>query len=401
MFSWELRMELLGTSPLETRLAQLIHDHLANKACAPFVIRLPNDDIYRFGNGDPTFTISLKDQNAMRAITRFDELRFTEAYIDGNLDIEGSMWDVVSCREVLRDIHPLHFLRWRLAPLLAGQLRTNRRAIAEHYEHESDFYLKFMDSSRCYSQAIFEHDDEPLEKAQQRKLDFVVQSCGLKAGDRVLDVGGGWGTFVEHAGKQGIQVTALTIARKSEEFIGNLIRQMHLPCKVIYGDFYEHVAPEPYDAIVILGVMEHLPDYPAVVQQFQRLLKPGGKIYLDASSFREKYSKPTFISRYVYPGNHRFFCLHDFLTEVAKTNLEVRSIHNDRHSYYLTCREWAKNLDAERDEIVQRWGERLYRIFRLYLWGSSYSFFTRGMDAFRVVLERPSDTRRNCTPPER
>lgn len=384
-------MRLLGTSKVETRLAQRIRIHLADKVFAPFNVRLPNDDVYRFGDGDPTFTLSLKDQNTLSAIARFDELRFTEAYINGNLDIEGSMWDVVSCREVLRDVHPLHYLWWRMAPLLAGQLRTNQRAIAEHYEHESEFYLKFMDSSRCYSQALFERDDEPLETAQRRKLDFVVDSCGLKPGDRVLDVGGGWGTFVEHAGKQGIRVTALTIARKSEEFINNLIRQLQLPCKVIYGDFYEHTSPEPYDAIVILGVMEHLPDYPAVVRQFQRLLKPGGKIYLDASSFRERYSKPTFISRYVYPGNHRFFCLHDFLAQVAKTNLEVRSIHNDRHSYYLTCREWAKKLDAEREEIVERWGERVYRIFRLYLWGSSYSFFTRGMDAFRVVLERPQD----------
>lgn len=390
-------MELLGTNFIETRLAQRIQDHLADKVVVPFNIRLPNESIYRFGNGDPAFTISLNDQNAMRAITQFDELRFTEAYISGSLDIEGSMWDVVSCRDALRDIHPLHYLWWRMAPLLAGQLRTNKRAIADHYEYDNEFYLKFMDPTRCYSQALFERDDEPLETAQRRKLDFVVESCGLKPGDRVLDVGGGWGTFVEHAGRQGIQVTALTLARKSEEFITDLIQRLQLPCKVIYDDFYEHASPEPYDAIVILGVMEHLPDYPAVVRQFQRLLKPGGKIYLDASSFREKYSKPTFISRYVYPGNHRYFCLHDFLTQIAKTNLEVRSIHNDRHSYYLTCREWARNLDAKREEIVRRWGERVYRIFRLYLWGSSYSFFTHGMDAFRVVLERPEDMRRHSS----
>jgi len=392
-------MGLPGTNFVETRLAQLIQNHLADKVVVPFSIRLPNNSIYRFGDGDPAFTISLKDQNALSAITRFDELRFTEEYINGNLDVEGDIWAVISCREILSDIHPLHYLWRRMAPLLAGQSRINKRAIADHYEYDNEFYLKFMDPTRCYSQAVFERDDEPLETAQRRKLDIVVKSCELKPGDRVLDVGGGWGTFVEHAGKQGIQVTALTIARKSEEFIGNLIQRLQLPCKVIYGDFYEHATPKPYDAIVILGVMEHLPDYPAVVRQLQRLLKPGGKIYLDASSFRGKYSKPTFISRYVFPGNHRYFCLHDFLTQVAKTNLEVRSVHNDRHSYYLTCREWAKNLDAEREEIVKRWGERVYRIFRLYLWGSSYAFFSRSMDAFRVVLERPEDMRRNSSTP--
>lgn len=374
---------------VESGLAQLIQNHLATKSVVPFSVRLPNNNIYRFGGGDPAFTVSLKDQKALSAITRFDELRFTEAYINGSLDIEGDIWSVMICRQILSDMRPIHSLWRRIEPLLAGQVRTNKRAIDEHYDYESEFYLKFMDPTRCYSQAVFENDDEPLETAQRRKLEFVVQSCELKPGDRVLDVGGGWGTFVEHAGKQGIQVTALTIARKSEEFINSLIQRLQLPCKVIYGDFYQHTSPEPYDAIAILGVMEHLPDYAAVVKQFQRLLKPGGKIYLDASSFREKYSKPTFISRYVYPGNHRYFCLHDFLTQVAKTNLEIRSIYNDRHSYYLTCREWAKNLDAAREEIVNRWGERVYRIFRLYLWGASHSFFNRGMDAFRVVLERP------------
>jgi cyclopropane-fatty-acyl-phospholipid synthase len=382
-------MGLLKTNLVETRLAQLIQNHLAGKLLPPFSIRLPNNSVYNFGDGEPAFTISLKDRKALSAIARFDELSFTEAYINGSLDIEGDIWAVMVCRQILSDIRPVHSLWRRIEPLLAGQVRTNKRAIAEHYEHEDEFYLMFMDPTRCYSQAVFEHDDEPLETAQRRKLDIVVQSCELKPGDRVLDVGGGWGTLVEHAGKQGIQVTALTIARKSEEYINSLIQRLQLPCKVIYGDFYEHTSPEPYDAIAILGVMEHLPDYAAVVKQFQHLLKPGGKIYLDASSFREKYSKPTFISRYVYPGNHRYFCLHEFLAQVAKTNLEIRTIYNDRHSYYLTCREWARNLDAEREEIIRRWGEKVYRIFRLYLWGASHSFFNRGMDAFRVVLERP------------
>ena len=259
-------MGLLRTNIVETWLAQRIRNHLADKIVVPFNVRSPNDNIYRFGDGDPAFTISLKDQNAVSAIARFDELRFTEAYINGSLDIEGDIWAVISCREILSDIRPLHSIWRRIEPLLTGQVHTNRRAIAEHYDYESEFYLKFMDPSRCYSQAVFEHDDEPLETAQRRKLEFVVKSCGLKPGDRVLDVGGGWGTFVEYAGKQGIHVTALTIARKSEEFINDLIRRLQLPCKVIYGDFYEHTTAEPYDAIVILGVMEHLPDYPAVVQ---------------------------------------------------------------------------------------------------------------------------------------
>jgi len=217
----------------EGGLAQRIRNHLAGKNFAPFEVRVPDAGVYRFGAGEPEFSIAVNDRHGLRALMRLDELRFSEAYINGDLDIEGDMWKVLSCR------------------------------------------------------------------------------------------------------------------------------------------------------------MEHLPDYGSVLRQFQRLLKPGGKIYLDASSFREKYSKPAFISRHVFPGNHRYFCLHEFLSLVARTNLEVQSVYNDYYSYYLTCREWAKNLESGRKEICTRWGDTLYRIFRLYLWGSAYAFYSRSMDAYRVVLKRP------------
>ena len=378
------------TDKAKDRFALRIRKHLANKIVAPFDIRLPNKNIYHFGDGDPRFTIIVNDQKGLAALAKFDQLSFSETYINDYIDIEGDMWTVVSSRETLNDYHPLHTFRRRIAPLIKGQLFTNKKAISDHYEYENEFYLKFLDSTRCYSQAVFERDDEPLESAQRRKLDFVVNSCNLKPGDRVLDVGGGWGAFVEHAGKQGVKVTALTLARHSEQFLKDLIQRLQLPCEVKFGDFFQYNSPKPYDALVILGVMEHLPDYRAVVKQFQRLLKPGGKIYLDASSFRERYSKPAFISRYVFPGNHRYFCLHDFLSQIAKSNLEVQCVYNDRHSYYLTCREWAKKLESSRQEIIKRWGEKLYRIFRLYLWGSSFAFYSRSMDAYRVVMERPA-----------
>lgn len=380
---------LSETTITKNRLADRINDHLVNKIVAPFEIRLPDADNYRFGDGDPAFIISVNDENGLLALMRFDELRFSEAYINGHLDIEGAMWGVVSNRELLHDRHPLHLLWRRVAPFFTGQVRTNQNAITDHYEFDSEFFLTFMDPTRCYSQAVFERDDEPLEIAQHRKLDFVIRSCNLKPGDRVLDVGCGWGAFVEHAGKQGIHVTALTLAHQSEHYLNDLIQRLQLPCEVTYGDFYQYESPQPYDAIVGLGVMEHLPEYRAVLERFQLLLKPGGKIYLDASSFREKYSKPTFVSRYVFPGNHRYFCLHEFLSHVADTNLELLTVHNDRHSYYLTCRDWALNLESAHKEIAKRWGEKLYRIFRLYLWGSSYAFYSRSLDAYRVVLELP------------
>jgi cyclopropane-fatty-acyl-phospholipid synthase len=368
-----------------------IQKRLTDRVKTPFEIRLWGDRVYRFGEGEPAVDIVVRDRGGLAALSRLDEVGICEAYMAGSLDVGGDMLRFVSLRGTLSDRHPLVYVWRRLAPMLFGRSTTNRQAIAAHYDFPSEFYLTFLDRTRCYSQAMFESDEESLETAQRRKLDFALEACRLKPGDRVLDVGCGWGSFTEHAGRRGIQVTSLTISQQSETFVKQLIQRLDLPAQVLNEDFLAHRSPEPYDAIVILGVMEHLPDYPAVLRQIERLLKPGGRLYLDASAFREKHVKPTFVSRYVFPGDHSYFCLHDFLAAVAKTSLEVSAVYDDRHNYYLTCKAWAENLDAAWGEITRLWGEALYRRFRLYLWGSAYAFFTRGMDAYRVVLERPLD----------
>lgn len=369
-------------------ILRAIQRRLADQVRTPFEIRLWGDRTYRFGKGEPAVKVVVKDRHGLAALGRMDELGICEAYMAGSLDVAGDMLGFVGLRGLLSDRHLLHSLWQRMAPLLIGRSRTDRQAIATHYDFSSEFYLKFLDPTRCYSHALFERDDETLETAQRRKLDFAIDACRLQPGDRVLDVGGGWGSFTEHAGRRGIEVTSLTISAQQESYLTDLIRRHQLPCRILNQDFLKYTAPAPYDAIVILGVMEHLPDYPSVLRQCQRLLKPGGRVYLDASAFREKYSKPTFVSRYIFPGDHSYFCLHEFLAAVAKAQMEVLAVHNDRHNYFLTCTAWAEKLEAARDEIISRWGEPLYRRFRLYLWGSAHAFLTRGMDAYRVVLER-------------
>tara|TARA_R110001583_G_scaffold16561_9_gene67813 strand:- start:2079 stop:3272 length:1194 start_codon:yes stop_codon:yes gene_type:complete len=383
-------VDALLTRPYD-KIFRLIQKRVADKLKLPVEIQLWGDHTYRLGKGEPTIQILVKNRHGLAALRDLDELKICEAYMAGNLDVAGDMLGFASLRGLLSDYHPLHTLWRRIAPLFVGREQTDRQAIAGHYDFDNEFYLKFMDPTRCYSQAVFEHDDESLEEAQRRKLDFAIDACRLKAGDHVLDVGGGWGSFTEHAGQRGIQVTSLTISQQSEAFLTDLIERLQLPCKVLNQDFWEHTSPQPYDAIVILGVMEHLPDYPAVLRHLERLLKPGGRVYLDASAYREKYSKPTFVSRYIFPGDHAYFCLHTFLEEVAKSKMDVLEVHNDRHNYYLTCKIWAEKLEDARDEIVSRWGDMLYRRFRLYLWGSAQAFLSHEMDAYRVVLELPNN----------
>ena len=127
---------------------------------------------------------------------------------------------------------------------------------------------------------------------------------------------------------------------------------------------------EPYDAIVIMGVIEHLPDYARVLDKFQALLRPGGRIFLDGSACTRKYELSSYMVKYIYGGNHSFLVLHDFLDKLARTRLEVTEIFNDRYSYFLTFKQWAQNFERNREFVIQRFGEFNYRRFRLYLWGA-------------------------------
>lgn len=226
-------------------VVERIQKRLADQINTPFEIRLWGDRVYRFGKGEPAVKVTVKDRNGLAALSGFDEVKICEAYMDGSLDIGGDMLGFVSLRAMLRDRHPLHTLWRRLSPLLLGRERTDRSAIASHYDFSNDFYLSFMDATRCYSQAVFERDDEPLEAAQRRKLNFAIEACQLKPGARVLDVGGGWGTFTEHARRRGIHVTSLTISRESEQFLADLIQRLNLPCRVLNQAFSNTLRRNP------------------------------------------------------------------------------------------------------------------------------------------------------------
>lgn len=356
-----------------------------------FALRLEGRPPHVFGAGEPVAAIVIKNRDGLAALSRLDLLAFAEAYMAGDIDLEGDLLDLISLRAVLSDRHPLRFL-WRFVqPLIFGQVSRDRKWMAHHYDEEQDFYLLFLDNRHhCYSHGVFESDDEPLEDAMSRKLDFAAWATRLRPGDRVLDIGGGWGAFTEYAGRCGARVTSLTISESSKAFLDDLIARHDLDAEARLEHFYEHEPAEPYDAIVNLGVTEHLPDYARTLRHYRKLLKPGGRVYLDASAARERNAPSTFLERHIYRGNGTFLVLHEYLEAVAGTPFRLEGVWDDRHSYALTTRHWARNLDRHRDEVIRRWGKALYRKFRLYLWGCVDLFNRDRLQAYRLVLARPA-----------
>ena len=174
--------------------------------------------------------------------------------------------------------------------------------------------------------------------------------------------------------------------------------------------FLGYETRERYDAVVNMGVTEHLPDYKSSLRKYGELLKPGGGVYLDALAMRTKHNVSTFMSRYIYPGGSSPLLLHEYLRQVAKSPFELIRVDDDRHNYHLTCKAWAERLDyldfaspvpglgskmgidatnKWPGETGRRWGEPMYRRFRLFLWGSAAGFDSGLVQAYRWVLRLP------------
>ena len=361
-------------------------------AAAPvaFELQLSDGQCMTFGQGGAAFRVVLRHPRALRALATMDEGIIAEAYMSAWFDVEGDMLQLLGLRAQLSDRHPLHYL-WRfIQPLVFGQVGTNAQAIKSHYDLDPEFYTAFFGPGRCYTQGMYEHEGETLETATRRKFDFCYDSLQLQPGSRVLEVGPGWGAFAEYAAARGIRMSMVTNSRQSEEFMRALGDRLGHQWQIYNDDILRFDPGERYDAIVLMGIMEHLPDYPAMLRRFQHLLKPGGRVYFDASAARVKYQASSFVYRYIYPGNHSFFVLHDFLEALAQSPLKLRGVYDDQRNYYLTFLRWARNFEANRSAVVARFGEQNWRRFHLYLWASARCFLDDTLQCYRLVLETPA-----------
>lgn len=357
-----------------------------------FDLVLPDGVSRRLGNGARTFRLVFRNQRALRAFASLDQVRIAEAYFAGDFDIEGDMLSAFRIRSVLTDQHPLMTLQRFIQPLLLGQARLNKRAISTHYDRDETFFFQFLDPQiPLYTQGVYESDDETLAAASLRKFKYCFEKCELKPGDRLLEIGPGWGAWFRYASERGVKCTGLSISRASIDYLNRIAKAEGYDWELIFSDLLEFRSDRKFDAIVMMGVIEHLPQYEQVLARFMSVLKPGGHIYIDGASTASKKDISSVIVKHIYPGNHSLLVLQDLLEAMSRTPLQVREIFDDRHSYFLTFRQWARNWEKNRATVVERFGEADYRRFLLYLWGFTHNMRTAASGCYRMVIRSPGE----------
>ncbi len=365
----------------------------------------------------PRFTLRLTHPGALRRMLWPPrELSVGEAFVRGDFEVEGDLVAAFALRDRFtpRPAMAVEALRLAAAPSaegaparaarLRGAVHSRERdalAVRHHYDLGNDFYALWLDRRMVYSCAYFTSAAASLDQAQEAKLELICRKLRLAPGERLLDVGCGWGALVTWAAEHhGVEAVGVTLSPRQAEWARARIEERGLSgrCRVEVVD-YRDLADETFDKVASVGMVEHvgsrrLPEY---FRQVHRLLRPGG-VFLNHGIATLEPPTPrwrrwllgegTFLRKYIFPdGEVPPFPL--TARAAAGAGLELRDVESLREHYALTLRAWLNGLERRRDEAIAAVGEGTFRAWRLYLAGSAWDFERAGIGVYQALYAKP------------
>jgi cyclopropane-fatty-acyl-phospholipid synthase len=396
---------------------------------APFPVRVRAWDGSLAGPPDAP-TLVVRNRRAVRRLLfKPGELGLARAWVSGDLDVEGDLYqaldlisgqvwqrddDARTLTEALRDPGFRAAVRGLLR--LAGPplppappreevrrtthlhtRRTDRRAISHHYDVGNDFYEIVLGPSMVYSCAYWESADSTLEDAQRDKLELVCRKLGLTPGQRLLDVGCGWGSMAIHAAREhGVSVVGITLSQEQAAYARKRVADAGLTDRVeIRVQDYRDVADGPYDAISSIGMAEHVgaDKYLEYAGALHALLKPGGRLLNHQIARRPHHDETAyevdgFIDAYVFPDGE-LAPLGSTVTQLERAGFEVRDVESIREHYALTLRRWVSRLEDDWRRAVRLTSAGRARVWRLYMAASALAFEQQRIGVNQVLAVRP------------
>jgi cyclopropane-fatty-acyl-phospholipid synthase len=370
----------------------------------------------------PRFTIVLAHPASVRRMFSPPKaLTLCEAYIYGELDIEGDIegfWQLMHYlfaeglpagrlerKRIQRELADISeegpTLADRITPKMTGSyasLDRDRQAISSHYDVSNDFYALWLDRRMVYSCAYFHSVDQDIDTAQEQKLDYICRKLRLRPGEKLLDIGCGWGGLIRHAAEHfGVDATGITISAAQAELASERIRQAGLSsrCRVELCDYRELEGEHRFDKLVSVGMFEHVSDemLQTYFAQAWKLLRPGGVFLNHAIAEHIGPVKPvgmTFIYLYIFPES-RLQPISASLRAAEVTGFEVRDVECLREHYEQTTRVWRERLEKRAEEAREATSDFKYRVYRLYLALSTYCFVIGQPTIYQSLLAKPRD----------
>lgn len=397
---------------------QVLETIVADYPRLDFAVRLW--DGFTWGNTvAPRFTMVLQHPGALRRmILGSSELSLGESYIYNDFDVEGDLEAAFQFGDYLvkHELELSEKLRLAgallqlpggpahsgpaLVPHLHGKLHSqqrDRQAVTHHYNLSNDFYSLWLDRRMLYSCAYFQTGDEDIDTAQTSKLRHICRKLRLQPGERLLDIGCGWGGLILYAAQEfGVRALGITLSEPQAELARARIREAGMSdrCEAQVRDYRDFDPAAPYDKIVSVGMVEHVgePRLPDYFRQAWDLLRAGG-VFLNhgiaySATFRRR--GPSFMDKYVFP-DAGLVPIGTTIRIAEACGFEVRDVESLREHYARTLRHWVRRLESHYADAKRLTNETVYRIWRIYLAGSAHAFAIGRVNVYQTLLSKPQN----------
>jgi cyclopropane-fatty-acyl-phospholipid synthase len=360
------------------------------------------------------------------------ELSIAEAYVRGDIDVDGNLESAMSLGDAVGARIQSAGAFASLLPLLlalpaddlpeAGELRTREhtlkllnpvrrsggdKEIQFHYDVGNDFYSLWLDRRMVYTCAYFRSSDDDLETAQLAKLEHISRKLRLAPGQRLLDIGCGWGALIIHAAKHhGVRCVGITLSEAQAELARKRIADEGLTdmCEVRLQDYRDLPQTDRFDRVVSVGMMEHVAEdlQPGYFATAYRVLEPGGlflnhfivsnvtarrKSGVREAVMRRLWRRDEFIDKYVFPDG-RLVALGSPILTGERAGFETRDVESLREHYALTLRSWLRGLERRKSDAQRLVGERTYRIWKLYMTAAANGFSSGALNIVQCLLSK-------------
>ncbi|MDE7313179.1 MAG: cyclopropane-fatty-acyl-phospholipid synthase family protein [Eubacterium sp.] len=358
----------------------------------PFCVRI-NKKEYKIGDGEPEFTVNFKKKIPLAALMTSTSLSLGEAYMDGDLEVEGDLYYALDHFLCQMDRFSTNESALKKLVFPSTAKKNQKKEVQSHYDIGNDFYRLWLDETMSYSCGYFLHGDDSLYQAQVNKVDYILKKLYLQKGMSLLDIGCGWGfLLIEAAKKYGVHGMGITLSQEQYKEARRRIRKEHLEELLTvelmdYRDLPKY--GKKFDRVVSVGMVEHVgrDNYQLFIDCAKEALKPGGLFLLHFISALKEHAGDPWIKKYIFPGGV-IPSLREMLSCAAEDGFHTLDVENLRQHYNRTLLCWEKNYRQQIDKVRSMFDERFVRMWDLYLSSCAATFHNGIIDLHQVLFTK-------------
>jgi cyclopropane-fatty-acyl-phospholipid synthase len=346
-----------------------------------------------YGNETPWAHVTFKSRAAARSVLKNLTLGFGEAYMDGTIEVNGPFDQLARLVAENQSAFDGLMLSSKIKLPTRNKRGDQSGNIQHHYDLGNDFYKLWLDESMTYSCAYFKTPKDTLEQAQSQKVDHLLKKLQLKKGQRVLDIGSGWGTLLIRAAKQyGIKGLGITLSKEQHAHSQAEAKRLGLDKQIQfelinYQDLAEREPAASFDRIISVGMYEHVGknNQKLYFDAVEKLLKQDGLSVLHTISNQSGDGFDPWIDKYIFPGGH-IPSIQSIVEELPRHQFDMIDYENLRIHYALTLEEWWRRFEKNKAKVIKMYDERFYRMWRMYLASCAANFRWSDLELSQVVF---------------